>query len=141
MVVARASGTDLASSLKQNTFLTLKLCPARVCRCTHWTWYLSWGGYPLGRGLPPIKHPSEKDGQLVPVMGGTQIWYPTGAFFMGYPTHERYRQSRGDVCFFCTGVGHGEADNRRFYLSGQQAWCDHRTCPTAQECLERASGG
>ena len=28
MVVARASGTDLASSLKQNTFLTLEVCPA-----------------------------------------------------------------------------------------------------------------
>ena len=28
MVVARASGTDLASSLKQNTFLTLGVCPA-----------------------------------------------------------------------------------------------------------------
>ena len=28
MVVARASGTDLASSLKQNTFLTLKVHPA-----------------------------------------------------------------------------------------------------------------
>ena len=28
MVVARASGTLIASSLKQNTFLTLKLCPA-----------------------------------------------------------------------------------------------------------------
>ena len=27
MVVARASGTDLASSLKQNTFLTLEVCP------------------------------------------------------------------------------------------------------------------
>ena len=28
MVVARASGTDLASSLKQNAFLTLKVRPA-----------------------------------------------------------------------------------------------------------------
>ena len=28
-VVARASGTDLASSLKQNTFLTLEVCPER----------------------------------------------------------------------------------------------------------------
>ena len=28
MVVSRASGTLIASSLKQNTFLTLKLCPA-----------------------------------------------------------------------------------------------------------------
>ena len=28
MVVARASGTDLASSLKQNTFLTLEVRPA-----------------------------------------------------------------------------------------------------------------
>ena len=48
MVVARASGTLMASSLKQNTFLTLKLCPA--------------GGSPLlsviqrgsgGEGVPP----------------------------------------------------------------------------------------
>ena len=29
MVVARASGTLIASSLKQNTFLTLRACPAR----------------------------------------------------------------------------------------------------------------
>ena len=29
MVVARASGTDLASILSQNTFLTLEVCPAR----------------------------------------------------------------------------------------------------------------
>ena len=69
------------------------------------------GGTPSEGVSPPIKHPSDKDGQLVPVMGGgTLIWYPTGAFFMGYPTHERYRQSRGDgtgmdgrtrhICFF-----------------------------------------
>ena len=55
------------------------------------------GGTPSEGVSPPIKHPSDKDGQLVTVMGGgTLIWYPTGAFFMGYPTHERYRQSRGD---------------------------------------------
>ena len=55
------------------------------------------GGTPSEGVSPPIKHPLDKDGQLVPVMGGgTLIWYPTGAFFMGYPTHERYRQSRGD---------------------------------------------
>ena len=33
MVVARASGTDLASSLKRNTFLTLALCPAGCPPC------------------------------------------------------------------------------------------------------------
>ena len=38
VVLTRASGTHMASSLKQNKFLTLELSPARVCVCRTFLW-------------------------------------------------------------------------------------------------------
>ena len=56
------------------------------------------GGVPPQKGSPPpLSTHRTKMANWYPSWGGTLIWYPTGAFFMGYPTHERYRQSRGDV--------------------------------------------
>ena len=86
MVVARASGTDLASSLKQNTFLTLELCPARVCRCTPWTWYLSWGGVPPQKGSPlPLSTHRTKMANWYPSWGGDPNLVPNRGLFHGVP--------------------------------------------------------
>ena len=51
MAMARASGTPMASSLKQNKFLTLKLCPGGVPRV------FSCGWLPPPRGPPHISIP------------------------------------------------------------------------------------
>ena len=112
MDVARASGTDLASSLRQNAFLTLEVRPAGGpgsardggTRGGPGRWdtgepgtgghdgprdggtrgTFSWGGYPL-RGWVHLCKIQPKKGPLVPRRGGE----PLGTFFrggvMGYP--------------------------------------------------------
>ena len=88
MVVARASGTDLASILKRNTFLTLAVRPAGGVRGSARDGGTRWAP---GR----VRHG-----------GGT----PLGTFFRGgghgVPPPERYVQSGGDpresiLSFFC----------------------------------------
>ena len=104
MVVARASGTLIASSLEQNKCGTLKLRPAgggspgtggHGGTASHGTF--TWGGGTPMKGVaPPLEIHRKKDGQLVPDMGRDPHQVPNQVFFMGYPTLERYRQSGGD---------------------------------------------
>ena len=64
MVVARASGMDLASILKRNTFLTLKVCPV--------------GRGPRGTGGQ--RGPRDGGTEGAPARGGPLL---SGLFFYG----------------------------------------------------------